>query len=91
MAESTNLGDTNATITIEDLSEFQMHDGYSWLAEGARGRTWSIIWQPEREADNIRAWPFPAGRTAHRGNAQTLDAARVQVLEIARKIANGTR
>lgn len=78
-----------ATITIEDLDEFEMHDGYSWIAEGPRGRIWSIVWQPGRETDNIRAWPDPSGRTAHRGNAKTLDDAREQVLEIAQKIRSG--
>lgn len=80
-----------ATITIEGLDESEMHDGYSWLATGPRGRDWLIVWQPARDADNIRAWPAAGGKTARWANAKTLDAAREHALEIARKIATRKR
>lgn len=82
---------TATQITIEGLDESEMHDGYSWFAEGPRGRDWLIVWQPARGTDNIRAWPLPGGKTAHWATATTLDAAREQALEIARKIATSKR
>jgi len=74
---------------LTDLNEFDMCDGVSWTAEGPRGRLWTIVWQPGRAEDNIRAWPFPAGRTAHRDCAETVEDARVLALKIAEKIKLG--
>lgn len=72
---------------IED--EMRGHDNITWICEGPRGRLWLIVWQWERPEQNIRAWPFPAGRTTHRGHATSESAAREQAAEIATKIKKG--
>lgn len=73
-----------------ELDERAMADGtVTWTAEGPGGRTWSVVWQPDR--GTVRAWPFPAGRTAHHAAAADLGAARAQARRIAGLIAAGRR
>ena len=76
---------------VPELHEIAMHDGITWTAEGPRGKLWSIIWQPARTEDNIRAWPFPGGRTAHWGHAADADGARAEASRIAALIAAGKK
>jgi hypothetical protein len=80
-----------ATTTAIDLNEHPMHDGVTWVATGPRGRLWVIAWQPARAENNIRAWPAPAGKTAHRGHATNLDTARARAREIADLIKTGRK
>lgn len=78
-------------VTIADLDESEMCDGYVWTYHDPRGRAWSIAWQPGRGIDTLRAWLFPGGRTAYRGNVATLEAARAWALETAQTIADRSR
>ena len=81
-----------ATETGNQLErETPMCDGVTWFTTGPRGRVWVIVWQGDRTADNIRAWPFPGGRTAHFGHATDLESAREQARQIAQKIRTGKR
>jgi hypothetical protein len=82
---------TDKPETSADLDELVMHDGITWCAEGPRGKLWTIIWQPARTGDNIRAWPFPGGKTAHWGHAADADDARAEALRIAALIATGRK
>ena len=79
----------DAAETAADLNETVIHDGLTWCAEGPKGKLWTIIWQPARAEDNIRAWPFPAGRTKHWGAATEIAAARREAVRIAGLIADG--
>ena len=73
-----------------ELDERAMADGaVTWTADGPGGRAWSIVWQPDRQT--VRAWPFPAGRTAHHAAAADLAAARAEARRIAGLIAERRR
>jgi len=83
---------TPEEITIEDLDEFAMADGaYTWWAYGPNGRVWSIVWQPYREIDNMRAWPFPNHPTEFWGHARDIENAREQAVDMARLIKAGNK
>jgi len=77
---------------LESLSELAMGSGeYTWCAEGPDGRLWTIVWQPARETENMRAWPFPGGRTKHRGHAASVQEARREAVRIAGLIEDGKK
>lgn len=79
-----------STTALHDLDEFPMADGsYVWTAQGPRGKAWSIVWQPSRAADNMRAWPYPAGKTRHRATAGDVGTARREAVRMAALIAAG--
>lgn len=81
------------TTPHEDVTadEFEMHDGHVWTAFGPRGKSWTIAYQPDRDADNMRAWPNPAGRTAYFDHAADLADARAKAQDIANLIKAGKR
>jgi hypothetical protein len=85
----------NATETpqhdapLDHLDEKLVHDGAYWTAEGPRGALRLIRWSSA--ANGMSAWRFPGGRTAHRGKAESIEAARAEALRMAGLIAAGKR
>ncbi|MFI6326631.1 hypothetical protein ACIBG8_54545 [Nonomuraea sp. NPDC050556] len=67
--------------------EFRMHDGIEWTVYEPSGRAWCIVWQPGRPDSHVRAWPWPAGRTAYRADATTEEQARAKAEIMAELIA----